>query len=144
MGRLRKTQGLHLRTLFYIKMQKVVKSRKLECTLDVLCHLYQTQMLLVAIVFAALLLFIISIFQFNWFVFIKLYLFYLNVYLSLYLCTNKLEKFCLINAIKLLCKWLKVFFLYYLFYIFNTWSVYWFDWLTLDKYFILIPCTSQN
>ncbi len=34
-----------LRTLFYIKMQKVAKSRKLECTLDVLCHLYQTQML---------------------------------------------------------------------------------------------------
>ncbi len=34
-----------LRTLFYIKMQKVAKSRKLECTLDVLCHLYQTHML---------------------------------------------------------------------------------------------------
>ncbi len=45
-------------TLFYIKMQKVAKSRKLECTLDVLCHLYQIQMLLVASVFAALLLFI--------------------------------------------------------------------------------------
>ncbi len=88
-----------LRTLFYIKMQKVAKSRKLECTLDVLCHLYQTQMLLVASVFAALLLFIIYIFyiyflyffifQFNLFVFIKLYLFYLNAYLSLhYVPTN--------------------------------------------------------
>ncbi len=54
-----------LRTLFYIKMQKVAKSRKLECTLDVLCHLYQTQMLLVASVFAALLLCIFYIFQFN-------------------------------------------------------------------------------
>ncbi len=49
-----------LRT-FYIKMQKVAKSRKLELTLDVLCHLYQTQMLLVASVFAALLLFIFYI-----------------------------------------------------------------------------------
>ncbi len=48
-----------LRTLFYIKC------RKLESTLDVLCHLYQTQMLLVASVFAALLLFIVYIFQFN-------------------------------------------------------------------------------
>ncbi len=38
-------------------MQKVAKSRKLESTLDVRCHLYQTQMLLVASVFAALLLF---------------------------------------------------------------------------------------
>ncbi len=38
-----------LRTLFYIKRQKVAKSRKLECTLDVLCHLYQTQMLLVCL-----------------------------------------------------------------------------------------------
>ncbi len=81
-----------LRTLFYIKMQKVAKSRKLECTLDVLCHLYQTQMLLVASVFAALLLYIFYIFQFNRFLFIKLYLFYLNVYLSLHLCSNKLGK----------------------------------------------------
>ncbi len=32
-----------LRTLFYIKC------RKLESTLDVLCHLYQTQMLLVCL-----------------------------------------------------------------------------------------------
>ncbi len=38
-----------LRTLFYIKMQKVAKSRKLESTLDVRCHLYQTQMLLVCL-----------------------------------------------------------------------------------------------
>ncbi len=60
-------------------------------------------MLLVARVFAALLLFFFII-QFNRFVFIKLYLFYLNVYLSLHLCSNKREKFCLINALKLLCK----------------------------------------
>ncbi len=53
-----------LRTLFYINILKVAKSRKLECTLDVLCHLYQTQMLLVASVFAALLLFIFYIFKF--------------------------------------------------------------------------------
>ncbi len=46
-------------------MQKVAKSRKLECTLDVLYHLYQTQMLMVASVFAALLLFIFYIVQFN-------------------------------------------------------------------------------
>ncbi len=83
-------------------MQKVAKSRKLECTLDVLCHLYQTQMLLVASVFAALLFIYFYIFQFNRFLFIKLYLFYLNVYLSLHLCSNKHEKFCLINALKLL------------------------------------------
>ncbi len=51
-----------LRTLFYIKMQKVAKSRKLEYTLDVLCHLYQTQMLLVASVFAALLLLFLFIY----------------------------------------------------------------------------------
>ncbi len=51
-----------LRTLFYIKMQKVAKSRKLESTLDVLCHVYQTQMLLVASVFAALLLFFFKYF----------------------------------------------------------------------------------
>ncbi len=38
-----------LRTLFYIKMQKVAKSRKLESTSDFLCHLYQTQMLLVCL-----------------------------------------------------------------------------------------------
>ncbi len=44
------------------------------------CVIYTEHMLLVASVFAALLLFFI--FQFNWFVFIKLYLFYLNVYLS--------------------------------------------------------------
>ncbi len=55
--------------------------------------------------------FIFYIFQFNLFVFIKLYLFYLNVYLSLHLCSNKLEKFCLIKALKLLCKCLNVFFL---------------------------------
>ncbi len=55
-------------TLFYIKMLKVAKSRKLECTLDVLCHLYQIQMLLVASVFAALLLFIfVYIFFFKYF-----------------------------------------------------------------------------
>ncbi len=56
-----------LRTLFYIKMQKVAKSRKLECTLDVLFHLYQTQKLLVASVFVALLLFIFCIFFFLYF-----------------------------------------------------------------------------
>ncbi len=44
--------------LLYIQMQKVEKSGKLECTLDVLCHLYQTQMLLAASEFAALLLFL--------------------------------------------------------------------------------------
>ncbi len=48
-----------------MKMQKLAKSRKLECTFDVRCHLYQTQMLLVASVFAALLLFIFCIFQLN-------------------------------------------------------------------------------
>ncbi len=101
-----------LRTLFYIKMQKVAKSnfKKLECTLDVLCHLYQTQMLLECLQHYYLLLFNFYIFLFNWFVFIKLYVFYLNVYLSLHLCSNKLEKFCLINALKLLFKWKKVFF----------------------------------
>ncbi len=56
-----------IKTLFYIKIQKVAKSRKLECTLDALCHLYQTQMLLVASVFAALLLFIFHIFSFVYF-----------------------------------------------------------------------------
>ncbi len=54
-----------LRTLFYINILKVAKSRQLECTLDVLCHLYQTQMLLVASVFAALLLFIFYILYFS-------------------------------------------------------------------------------
>ncbi len=60
----------------------------------------------VASVFASvyLLLFIFYIFQFNCFLFIKLYLFYLNVYLSLHLCSNKLEQLCLINALKHLCK----------------------------------------
>lgn len=53
--------------------------------------------------------FIFYIFQFNWFLFIKFYFFYLNVYLSLHLCSNKLEKFCLINALKLLCKWLTLY-----------------------------------
>ncbi len=67
----------YLRTLFYIKMQKVAKSRKLECTLDVRCHLYQTQILLVASVFAALLLFIFYIFNFNYFLFFSLIDFYL-------------------------------------------------------------------
>ncbi len=52
-------------------MQKVAKSRKFECTLDVLCNLYQTQMLLVASVFAALLLFIFYIFQFVVFILFK-------------------------------------------------------------------------
>ncbi len=53
------------------------------------CVIYTKQMLLGASVFAALLLFIFYIFQFNCFLFIKLYLFYLNVYLSLPLCSNK-------------------------------------------------------
>ncbi len=43
------------------------KKHALECTLDVLCHLYQTQMLLVASVFAAPLLFIFYIFNLLYF-----------------------------------------------------------------------------
>ncbi len=83
-------------------MQNVAKSRKLEYTLDVRSHLYQTQMLLVCLQHYYLLLLIFYIFQFNRFLFIKLYLFYLNVYVSLHLCSNKLEKFCLIHPLKLM------------------------------------------
>ncbi len=43
-------------------LEDLAKSRKLESTLDVLCHLYQTN---VASVFAALLLLFVIFFQFN-------------------------------------------------------------------------------
>ncbi len=93
--------------LFYIKMQKVAKSRKLECTLDVLCHLYQTQMLLVASVFAALLLLILLFILLLFFSLVDFYykvVFILFKCIFKFTCSNKLEQFCLINAQKPLCK----------------------------------------
>ncbi len=47
----------------FVLYKNAESCRKIECTLDVLCHLYQTQMLLVASVFAALLLFIFVFFS---------------------------------------------------------------------------------
>ncbi len=112
-------------------MQKVAKSWKLESTLDVLCHLYQTQMLLVASEFAAQLLFL----YFS----VELIFIYKVVFI-LFKCIFKFTfmfqqtwKILLDKRSKTYVNDWKLFFLYYLFYIFNTWSVYWFLWINKHR-----------